>query len=179
VKSVADLIREVNRTCPPTVGVATTLPVPAIEAGSLVVTVLHFGQPVLRSKELVYPPRQCTVLDANTGQVLRHEPCSPATFGIDEEPFKRHTSFGLKDVPDDVFWQSRARIAEISPTVWARFFDRARGDASSSAGSSEDDRALAADYLSLFDTTTYKPLVPYLRAVAPAFFAWLEAEANA
>ena len=150
--------------CEPGAGEALTLPVPLRSGDAIHLTVLRYGQPVSRVLELVVPPSFRVLLDAETGGVLDAGPCEPRDFGVLEHaPGRRIEGFGLGDVSGEEFWRALRRLETISPSVWEAFRDRL------SPPSAE-----AREYLHLFLRTTYAPLLPYYRAVAPEFFRWLE-----
>ena len=166
--TVPDVLELVRGAFPRMVAVAETLPLPGREEEERVVTVLHFGQPCLQGKEIMYPPRQMTVVSLETKRVLRSEPCEPRTFGIEEDHLKRFTSFGLRDVSAAEFWKAVETIRQISPRVWELYFRSPNRLA-------PDEESLLATYRASFRKTTYVPLLPYLSAVAGDFIAWVEA----
>lgn len=163
--TVPEIMAIVSMVAPHTVGEARTLPLPLLVSGRPSVVVLHFAQPALARKDLLYAPHQRTIVDLEERTVLSHEACTPSDFGVPDPPRHRFTSFGLSHVPDEVFWRSRDEVWRQAPVVWRDFF-AGRDD--------EEGRARAATFLAAFERCTYVPLLPYLRGAAPEFFAWLE-----
>jgi len=156
----------VSMVAPLTVGEARTLPLPLVREGRRAVVVLHFAQPALARKDLLYAPHRRTVVDLEGREVTDDAPCTPVDFGVSDAPRKRFTSFGLSHVSDEDFWLSRDQVTRQSTTIWYDFF----------AGcDDEEGRARRATFLTAFERCTYAPLLPYLRGAAPEFFAWLDA----
>lgn len=163
--TVASVLTTIAAVEPLRVGVATTLPLPGSPREPARLFVLHFGQPALARKELLYAPHLRTILDGRTGAVVQHGPCTPQDLSVDVPPRRRFTSFGLTDVTDEAFWRARAEAERLAPTIWADYFDGALGDAP---------RARRATFLRDLQSSVYAPLWPFLRGASPSFFAWLE-----
>lgn len=169
--SVRDVMAAISMVAPHIVAEARTLPLPVLRPGGRrCVIVLHFVQPALARKDLLYAPHQLTVVDLEDLSVVEHANCLPSDFGVSDLPSRRFTTFGLAHVPDDLFWRSRDEVARLAPLVWGDFFANRMHEQSDD----EEGRARAAAFLASFERCTYTPLLPYLRGAAPDFFAWLE-----
>lgn len=149
-------------------GMTFALPIPRKESSRLQIVLLLYRESTKKGDETIHPPHRIVVIDPQNGRVLKNEPCTAKTFGLDQAAGAPVVGFGLDPgMSAEVFWKRHDRFMEISPEVWKLY-------GSGATGLPQQSRALIKEFSRIFNSIAKKPLLPYYRAVVPDFFTWLD-----
>lgn len=166
--SAEDVERAIRRAQRPVEAEAYTLGRPVFVETRRAVAVLHFLQPTLVRKQILYVPFARSLVDRDSLAILElRRPIRPSDLGVDDVERRRVAGFRLPGSTGQ-FWDGREATFDLSGDVWDDWFE-------GRSGPEVDDRARR--YAEAAHLSTFAAIVPYLRGAAPDFARWLDQRA--
>jgi len=167
LKSATEIIDIATKAHNGTRGETTALPLPTIENGSVVVSVLFYTEGLQPDTETLFPPHGRANIEAERGNIIEVDKCVPSDFNVPHEAGVPIDGFGLDHVTADEFWERMDRFQDISADVWQLY-------AEGNTQLEPEAQDLVREYFTCYQRIAKAPLIPYYEAIAGDFFRWIE-----